>query len=964
MELSSWQEHLEQHFASLKAERAEVGLPVFALEHGLGENEVQLIEKEIRIWIKTSLPSHKHWIPWVIYASEIGYRYAGNEYWQTFESETPGWTENGDREVIRRWFKKFHFEFNGAIPSGVWANHFSIIAWPITHAILPRDLQLQLAKILYELRYHLTRRTITDTNRFGQLIESQSWYSTSRFRNFCQQHSLVGQIAAALIYGQTDSENLIHPETLKKIISDLDRTRNGRLWLKEAQNASQRVQIRGLSRPGIRRDSSDQPEQKTQDQATFLGIEPQLFLCPGKKEDWDTFLEIPNFTPLLNEFPQYREYFRESRCIVECSSEGWKGKSWLLFGPYSLKIKIWPHPSTPLIRLEKSNEDLDFLLRTECLLRPTSTWLFHISENRIGKEIKGKIVRPGQRYVVVSTDSRFPNIKNLKNCSISCAGVVAAFLNLPTNISTEEIEGLERFGLSVQRDLKVWPAGIPARRWDGEGHSEWLTTERPILAICCNQPIDRLTVSLNGEGEEEFSPATQEEPLFIQLPFLSEGFHKLQVFTELESAGTSTSRRLDGNLELIVRKPKPCIPGSTLHSGLVVLKDPNEPTLEELWQNKVSINILGPSSRTMRCGITLFGDKGEPLHKETLPEINLPINPNEWLNYFGRLCNNPKLTDKYELSSTCLVEILGGELGTFKFLAERGFTPLRWVPQRNGKKYKAHLIDDTGTDKNTLVEFYDFFSPDENTPISDEQLIGIEKSMINEGLYAATNGVTSCNLIFLPSRTIRLEEWEFLPKLKEYSRTLMNLVKLIHLTELWGNAQIVGQVLAIVRQRKVMEYFHKELALLICGKKWIEAENHFLNNPKDQYSLDQLGEAMKSNNRNFHILLKRKFNELIDIPPNERALWLAEKSKRFGVATKSKNFRTHEYQELCKFSLRLATSPQTIRYWADKNFDKYLEEILDRPIIMRAARMLGLLIAEKHEFKGSNWLPLSRGWSW
>ncbi|KMP10705.1 hypothetical protein UZ36_06805 [Candidatus Nitromaritima sp. SCGC AAA799-C22] len=956
MELTSWQEHLEQHFGSLKNERMGLGLPVFALEHGLDENEVHALEKEIRNWIVSSSPSKNHWMVWIIYASEIGYRFAGNEYWQTFESETPGWADFGDRYIIRRWFKKFHSEFNGAIPSGTWANHFSIIAWPITHALLPKDLQLQTAKILFEIRYQLTREIIQNIDDLGKIIKNHSWCATSRFQNFCQQYSLVGQIAAALIYGQSSSKNLIFPDTLKRIVSDLDRTRNGRLWLKEARNASQQVQIKGLSRRRIKRGSSDDPEERTQEQATFLGIEPQLVLRRSKTNDWDAYLEIPDFTPLLNEFPEFQNFFRESKCIIECSSEGWKGRSWLLYGPYSLKLKKWPDPTTPLIRLEKNNEKLNFLLRTECLLRPASLWLFHIADDKLNREVKGKIVRPGQRYVVVSTDQKFPQMKYLENCSISCSGVIAAIIDLPDHLSVAEIESLERLGLVVKSSLKVWPVGMAARRWDGEGYSEWLTTEKPILGISCNRSVDRLTVKLNEEEEENLFPTVEEEPLFIQLPLLPEGFHLLQVLAELKSTDSSNPEKVNGNLELIVRKPKPWMPGTTLHSGLIVLKDPSEPTLEQLWQNKLSVNIFGPASRGVKCRVTLLGEKGEkPLHKETLPEKSLPINPNDWIKYFSPLCNKPKIIEHLEMSSSCLVEILGGELGTFKFLAEREFTPLRWVSRRQGNKYKIRLIDDTGTNQKTSVEFYEFIAPDEKKIIPEDQITGMKNFAEKEGLYAANNGIASCNLIFLPTKATSLADLEFRPALKGYIRNVGDLKQIICLNELWGSAQVIGQVLAIIRQRKVMEALQRKLTCLICGKKWIEAESYFLKNPKDQGSLDKFGDALKSKPKSFHVLIKNKFVELIDIPPNERVSWFAEKSKKFGI---------YGNRELCEFALRLATSPQTIRHWADEKIDKYLEEILDQPILMRAARMLGLLIAEEHEFQGSNWLPLSRGWPW
>ena len=84
----------------------------------------------------------------MVYAAELGYRYSGDEYWQTFEAQTPGWAQSANRECIRSVFEKFSDTFGGARPSGAWANWFSIISWPVTHAVLPADLQRQFARLL------------------------------------------------------------------------------------------------------------------------------------------------------------------------------------------------------------------------------------------------------------------------------------------------------------------------------------------------------------------------------------------------------------------------------------------------------------------------------------------------------------------------------------------------------------------------------------------------------------------------------------------------------------------------------------------------------------------------------------------------------------------------------------------------------------------------------------------------
>ena len=49
---------------------------------------------------------------------------------------------------------------------------------------------------------------------------------------------------------------------------------------------------------------------------------------------------------------------------------------------------------------------------------------------------------------------------------------------------------LTTLGLQVARTIDVWPAGLPGRNWDGEGRSEWLTTETPCFGIAYDHPVD------------------------------------------------------------------------------------------------------------------------------------------------------------------------------------------------------------------------------------------------------------------------------------------------------------------------------------------------------------------------------------------------------------------------------------------------------------------------------------------
>ena len=87
--LTEWQKHLEQHFAALAAARADSAYPLFALEHGLESGELRSIKELLRAHIAANHWLASPWLVWVVYATEFGYEYFGDEYWQSFDEYTP-----------------------------------------------------------------------------------------------------------------------------------------------------------------------------------------------------------------------------------------------------------------------------------------------------------------------------------------------------------------------------------------------------------------------------------------------------------------------------------------------------------------------------------------------------------------------------------------------------------------------------------------------------------------------------------------------------------------------------------------------------------------------------------------------------------------------------------------------------------------------------------------------------------
>lgn len=102
MPLQEWQ---RRHFTHLSSTRPHSDFPLFVLEHGLSEAEFQEISELLRSRLALGLDWEPHWLLWVVYATELGYDYDGDEYWRSFELRTPRWRDRGSRDQLQIGFQ-------------------------------------------------------------------------------------------------------------------------------------------------------------------------------------------------------------------------------------------------------------------------------------------------------------------------------------------------------------------------------------------------------------------------------------------------------------------------------------------------------------------------------------------------------------------------------------------------------------------------------------------------------------------------------------------------------------------------------------------------------------------------------------------------------------------------------------------------------------------------------------------
>lgn len=962
-DLADWQSRLAEHFTALRARRGQK--PLFALEHGLTDVERHALSQSVRTSLTSNTFASSYQLPWVVYATEFGYRYSGDEYWQTFEQETPGWAAFGDRYWLRRCFRAFQKEFAGAEPCGPWAAHFSIICWPITHAILPKDLQRQLARILYEIRNSYSAELFESPSRLGSLIAARSWDAPSRFQNLAEEPALLGQIAAALLLeGEFGTESLIHPGTLARIGSDVERERLGREWLRGArQSARDRAHLRGLG--GGTKASSTFPssQQDARKEVQTLGIEPRIMLRPidPANSSWGAVLEVPDLSNLLLRFPATRAVLTGARCLVAGTSGRPLARGLFLHGPRRVALTRWPNSDEVLLQFDEPNPQLEYLLRADCLLPPAPVWLFRIATDGVAYPCKSLRVRPGSRYIIVRTSEPIPPSEYASPVDLHCIGTHAAMALVPAVLTSAFVEYLRLLGISVAKRIEVWPAGLSAVDWDGEGHGEWLTSQQPLLAVRADYSVDHLRISLADEvmSAVEVGFPTPGEPVFLELPRLPIGLHELLICPLV--GGVPEPAVGEMSVLLRVSGAKPWSPGHNSQRPLTIQVDPPSPTLEQLWNGQIDIEVAGPLARTVKVIVSLFdSSEGPATINSQLPPLPLPATSVAWNRYFERhFRSKKKAEESYDAARICQLDFAAEELGVFSLRCERAFTPVRWAVRTTREKTIVRLIDDTGAGDGLTVAHFSFAKPLQRRELSRSSEYD---ASADGGLFVAVTAGPPVGVVAM--RQVRtLADMTYSIHMEASDRSVESVKSAIEGATLWRHAKASGNFLSATNQREVLRAITRHVMLLIGGERWARAELDFAEG-RDM-DLRQLKRAVsqRADEAGVAAALAIDMPTLSTLPVNARVARLAEIARSFRITLSDapSGTLTADPVWLSELALRVASDPAMVKEWAGKYRTLGLTRLIESPTIARAARFL---VLASQSFAQETSDSVYAGWQW
>lgn len=933
--LASLHDKLSVRFHLLYARRKQLSStpPVFALEHDFSYEELEELQDAVRRGVGAGLQQEhrQSWLPFIVYAAEVGYEYAGAEYWPGFEDATPGW-QSSDRPWLRERFVQFRQSYGGAEPGGTFAEAFNIIAWPIAHSVLPTYLQRQLAQLLHEFRGSLTSELLHEPEELGRLLARGANDYPERFRVFCENTSLVGHVAAALLSGENEESPYLSGPTLERIVESLSEEQQARRWLRSARQSA--TLVRGV----LPNENEGAPQSTVDLPSRRLSYEPKLTL--RKRERWEAVAELPNLSRLVTNVPDAHSQLRNSRGKVNGGANP-VPRSGLLHSGQEVRLSSWPQPDQPFLQLQRGTNELNSLLGESCRITSGPWWIFRQQGAGLAIEVKGQFVRPGHDYILVgTTDIEPPELAWCTAADLDVQSVVGYRLSVPDELSESEEARLKAAGISVISHVSIRPIGLVASNWDGEGAAEWLAGEPAIIGIRSDLRPSRCRVTVGGTHYDMSWPETEAELLFVleRIP--------VGVFmADVALLGASGQELANGTLRITIRNPEARPEEAAMGEGIRLTATPNRPTMTELWTEQAALLVDGPPKSRVQLNVTLLSDTGEAL-LDASRSVQLPFSERKWYDLAQSFRQDRNFLEAYEVAETCRISIGRSGLGLAALTAERGFRPVQWRIQRSKSgEVRATLIDRTDGGATTLE-----FSP-ADAPLEVQSWDGAPDVVVppRGGLAVARTQHTTEAVVLPPNPNATLGLGEADVQLGLGDRAVAEVLRLADGIWRWSLADTPVDLFAQYAHDRVLSTLDQELAGLIGGNRWGELERQVAGSDDPADYVDDLQSAVGHTHQ--HAVLARTiaYNLYNWTDPGELIMGFHQTVTPHLESLK-------DFPTASRFLLTLASRPERVRDWSSPGLEQMLGRILQSRFLYRAARFAVLgtrIFADPEDAEGA-----------
>lgn len=938
---------LSAHFTVLAEKRKKTNSPVFAIEHGLAPDGVERLRKAIQEHLRTSIPDENDWLAWVVYATEIGYEFEGHEYWQTFEEQTEKWRLRGERAFVRSCFRKFAQSYNGFTPSGDWANHFNIIAYPITHAILPKDFQYQFSRVLYELRTFISQSLIDSPRLLGKRISENCFDQSKRFQRFAQNFDLVGLIAReVLTVNELGSDDVIIASTFRRIIADLRKQDEAAFFVDQTRSA-------------IKSRSSTNAKRQTELSLT-------LALRRAGPDWWDVMVEIPDLQQLSELSDETEQFLTTAKPRIS----GAVGNARLArgrlvnYGPIRQTLESLPANQQPIVHFRRElPTSLEDCFKKRLVLTLPNITLFRAQSSGFAAQTDSRRLDPKYEYFLLSRVALNGN-ELVRPIKTSCANASIYSLNPDCLDDISYVDTLRDLNLRLDNDFDFVPvAPFPLNRYDGT-RLEYLDGESPCFGIRIDKPCETIRIRLEDFDVVELDGASESGFAFFTLPTLSTGIYHLSSQVRYNSGLDFENL---GETSIYVRDRTVWRPGTSGQNALMLLLDPPKPSFEQLLDGKVEFSVLCPNS-TVRVGLRLLpkNPSEHVLLTKTIVTATLPSEIEKVKAGIEKVITDPKIFELLEVTHLGQIEFSSDELGSVTVDFRRELNPLHWDVKYSGGRVLLNLSEEG--DEQVSVVRYNFAKPDIALKLEFEDCFPDYSVPADGGLIvAATHHQKKGIAILKDDKTKSFKSFSdigkddgFKPEFRSWTRTKEDLDTLINLYSMWSTSRTVGGVFSKRDLLKVLDGFVSKIVCLIDDYQWKRFEQDYLAEPVDRRKRQALLFAV-SQKQSIRVGLEnlelrdRSSDCLLDaFETIFRQEVAPEKLIKPPTSTRvAAVIKKVEPEWFIEFALRLCSRPDGVRHWCktDEKYELGLKKVLENPALVRAARFTILTLQQEGWYK-------------
>jgi hypothetical protein len=915
------QARLERHFDALSRERLPHRFPVYAIEHGLDSAEIDTIRRALcDELVAARRLIERHWLLWIVVAAEIGYTYDGDEYWMSFGAKIPEWRAYGSRDTVRDWFKTFTTRFSGFTPAGRWAEHFSIIAWPITHSILPRYLQAQFARHLYELRHDLAETSYGGIDKLGDLLNERYDGHSSRFEDFLQQTALTARLVLAM--RDEDVQDAIAPinrPTLARIIKDLEEKSASRGYLRDARRVLREARLKARSGLGGARGPAA---------AGGLAAPRGMRLIAKWSSDgsWGVGVAMPDAAALLKQHGLGVGILDQHRMRFADRPGGWMpGRALLSYAGREHVLSHFPEsPAAPIVELEGAKPQARPFLDDMKLSR-RSPWLLRVHEDGVAREVLGNHVRIGEAYLMATDAPVAPELAAALKLDVAAcrtAGLVLYLLEPPKSATPPFIQALGKLGFGYALRAKVEPVGLVPRWNAAGGGSVWLPTEEILLRISADFDVAEYTVSRNAEPPTHFT-REDTEALIVSLGKLPLGHHRVEIgATPKKGASLTVSPE---TIAVEVRPPLPWQTAIAVRAGIRAVVEPANARLEALIEGKAAVTLHGPAERTAAVDVRLFGASGHLTEGTELGRIALPASSKAMADCIQKLAKEP-LSEKLHSAARVELAFAVEELGVAVLPFDHKIQPLRWKLEGAGGRRMVRLIDETGAAQAVLVDRFDLCAPDKRIELEAQAcLAGVALESPGALFAARYNGKRYAAVASVPPAgpVHTFADLGFPIGFTTPADSPRSIMRLLFALRNWQRCRMIGP-LAPVRRARVIGALEQRIKQTACGGAWADRAARFAEGKG--VTIEELQRDV-GGSPGFASRMRSTPWKWFPNSTGARAEF-ARYAAFYGVSKDA---------ELCDLALRLAFHPASISFDDPKKGAEIFKRLGETPVLARGA---------------------------